>query len=371
MNMVKVTTKRDMINGYPREEYMTLVLTFASLFAAAIPMLVFLFLVWRWDLYDRKPLWLIGGAFLWGALGSVPLAIVGQILFDPWITSLLGSEAYTVNVAIGAPLTEEPAKALILVLLIRAKRFNNICDGFVFGAAAGLGFGMTENAKYFIESALQVGEYVDGTHHWIQLVVTRTLFSAVMHAAATSLVGAATGLGKIYRGSIRAVLVSIGMALAMAMHALWNGLLVTEILPGKEMLQLSKRLGSGVELEPFVYSAFFFIIELSLILFLFALCTWWEGRVLRASLERESKKGLIPEEHVPFLASYWKRDQNGWLREDIPQREYVRLATHLAQRGRQVALLSEKRRKWYELDYRRIKEEINDILHPVSSNKTS
>ena len=50
------------------------------------------------------------------------------------------SDAYTINVAIGAPITEEPAKALILVLLIRAKRFNNICDGFVFGAAAGLGF---------------------------------------------------------------------------------------------------------------------------------------------------------------------------------------------------------------------------------------
>ena len=350
---------------------MTLVLTFASLFAAAIPMLLFLYLVWRWDLYDRKPLWLIGGAFLWGALGSVPLAIVGQIFFDPWISSLFGSNAYTINVAIGAPITEEPAKALIFVLLIRAKRFNNICDGFVFGAAAGLGFGMTENAKYFIESAIQVGEYIDGPQHWMQLVITRTLFSAVMHGAATSLVGAATGLGKLYRGSIRTFLVCIGMALAMGMHGLWNGLLVTEIIPGKEMLQLSERLGGGVDLEPFLYSAFFFVIEFTIVLLIFFACTLWEGRQLRISLEKEAKKGLIPPEHVPYLASYRMRRKEDWLREGIPKKEYIRLATHLAQRGRQVELLSERRHAWYELDYRRLEQEIRDLLHTEASHKTS
>lgn len=350
---------------------MTLVLTFASLFAAAIPMLLFLFLVWRWDLYDRKPLWLIGGAFLWGALGSVPLAILGQIFFDPWISSMFGTNAYSINVAIGAPVTEEPAKALILVLLIRAKRFNNICDGFVFGAAAGLGFGMTENAKYFIESAMQVGEYIDGPQHWMQLVITRTLFSAVMHGAATSLVGAATGLGKLHRGSIRIFFVCIGMALAMAMHGLWNGLLVTEIIPGKETLQLSERLGSGIDLEPFLYSAFFFVIELTIVLLIFAACTLWEGRQLRISLEQEAKKGLIPQEHVPYLASYRMRYKEGWLPSDVPKWEYIRLATHLAQRGRQVDLLSEKRTEWYELDYRRLQEEIRDLLQAGTSHKTS
>ena len=54
------------------------VLFVASLFAAAIPMLFFLYVIWKWDLYDRKPIWLMGGAFLWGALGAVLLAIVGD-----------------------------------------------------------------------------------------------------------------------------------------------------------------------------------------------------------------------------------------------------------------------------------------------------
>jgi RsiW-degrading membrane proteinase PrsW (M82 family) len=346
---------------------MTLFLTFGSLFAAVIPITFFLFLIWRWDLYDRKPLWLMGGAFLWGALGSVPLAIVGQILLDPVFSELFGSEAWGLSVAIGAPITEEPAKALILVLLIRSRRFNNICDGFVFGAAAGLGFGMTENAKYFIESALAIGESYDATGQWVQLVVTRTLFCAVMHGTATSLVGAAAGISKFNRASIRSFSICIGMALALGMHALWNGLLVTEISPGKSFLRLSEIFGSGADMEPFLYSAFFFVIELTLVLILFTSCMWWEGRKLRRSLYVEAERGNIPKEHVPFLSSYFRRRKEGWLDNDIPKEEYIRLTTHLAQRGYQVEAFMGKRKDWYTLDYRRLKEEIKDLLHNSSS----
>ena len=48
-----------------------------------------------------------------------------------------------------APLIEEPAKALCLLALYRSREFDNATDGFVYGAAAGLGFGMTENFFYF------------------------------------------------------------------------------------------------------------------------------------------------------------------------------------------------------------------------------
>ena len=350
---------------------MTLVLTGASLFAAIIPILLFLFCIWNFDLYDRKPLWLMGGAFLWGAFGSVPLAILGQITIDPILYRLFGAEADAIAVAIGAPITEEPAKALILVLLIRAKRFNNICDGFVFGAASGLGFGMTENAKYFMETAMAVGDLADGTAQWMQLVITRTLFCAIMHAAATSLVGAATGLSKFSRWPIRALAVCVGMMLAMGMHALWNGLLVTEITPGKDFLRLSEFFGTGRDIEPFLYSAFFFVIELAIVFSFFRICLWWEGRMLYRSLQKESEKGKIPAEHVPFLASYVARKQDSWLDSSIPKEEYIRLSTHLAQRGRQLEQFTGQQQYWYELDYRRLSEEVGDILASSSAQERS
>ena len=113
------------------------------------------------------------------------------------------------------------------------------------------------------------------------------------------------------------------------------------------------------------------MIELTIVLLIFAACTLWEGRQLRISLEQEAKKGLIPQEHVPYLASYLRRQRDDWLPEEIPKKEYIRLATHLAQRGRQVALLPQKRRAWYELDYRRLQEEIRDLLGMNPSHKTS
>ena len=48
-----------------------------------------------------------------------------------------------------APLIEEPTKAIILFAIVRSRHFDNTTDGFVYGAAAGLGFAMTENFMYF------------------------------------------------------------------------------------------------------------------------------------------------------------------------------------------------------------------------------
>lgn len=78
---------------------MTLILTFASLFAAAIPMLFFLWLVWFFDLYDREPIWLISGAFLWGALGGVLIAIVLQIPIDLTLSFLIDDPKLVMQLA--------------------------------------------------------------------------------------------------------------------------------------------------------------------------------------------------------------------------------------------------------------------------------
>ncbi|MEC7985734.1 MAG: PrsW family intramembrane metalloprotease [Myxococcota bacterium] len=342
---------------------MTIILTIASLFAAAIPMLFFLFVVWNLDLYDRKPLWLVGASFLWGALGAVLIAIFFQIIIDFPVGAIFSPElAMQISVTFVAPLTEEPAKAFILLLLIRSRKYGNICDGFIFGAAAGLGFGMTENAKYFIEGAMMSGDSIVGAAAWSQLVVTRTLFSALMHATASSLVGAAMGFGKFYPRIIRAICASVGMALAMAIHALWNGILVTDVSSGEDFLRLAQRFGVEGPMEPFYLDAILFGIELLLTLSLFFLFQIWESRKLHKNLKIEAENGIIPSEHVPFLASILKRREHGWLDAKIPQKEYISLSTQLALRGGQSRMLTDKRKEWYDSDYRRLQQEVRDIL---------
>ena len=45
------------------------IVIFLSVFAAFVPMVVYLFVIWWMDRYYRQPVWLVGSVFLWGALG--------------------------------------------------------------------------------------------------------------------------------------------------------------------------------------------------------------------------------------------------------------------------------------------------------------
>ena len=73
----------------------------------------------------------------------------------------LGVDPDTVAAMVGpvlvAPLVEEPCKALFLAYVIWNRHFDNMTDGFVYGAAAGLGFGMTENLLYFVSACGDLG----------------------------------------------------------------------------------------------------------------------------------------------------------------------------------------------------------------------
>ncbi|MBM74455.1 MAG: hypothetical protein CMK59_03570 [Proteobacteria bacterium] len=339
---------------------MFIILTLASLIAASVPILGYLFLIWKIDLYSPKPLWLMGAAFLWGALGAVLVAIFSQVTLEFPLSFLLSPELNAqMGATIVAPLTEEPAKAFILLLLIRSRSYSNTCDGFVLGAAAGLGFGMTENAKYFIEGSMQAGLF--GLEFWTQLVITRTLFCAVMHATATSLVGASLGFGKFLSKPLRVVSVSVGLFLALGIHALWNGILVTDVTAGEDFLKLADLLQFEGPMEPMLIDIVLLGAELSLTISTFFAFLFWEGRQLKKSLNIEAKRGLILSQHIPYLSSYWKRRQKGWYEPEEQREEFINLATQLALRGTQSRLLNDKRSEWYKSDYKRIQLEIKSL----------
>ena len=58
---------------------------------------------------------------------------------------------------ISAPLVEESAKAIILLIFFFAKRdeFDGVVDGIVYAAMVGLGFAMTENIQYYGRAAFE------------------------------------------------------------------------------------------------------------------------------------------------------------------------------------------------------------------------
>lgn len=316
-------------------------MTLASIPCAVIPILGFLWFIWWLDRYDREPIWLFLGVFTWGAIGAVFLSLVGSGVVAVPIAALAPEGTVdALLMTFAAPLVEEPSKALILLFVARSRHFDNVTDGFVYGAAAGLGFGMSENLLYFV----RVAETGDPTA-WLLTVVVRTLYSALMHAGATSVVGAALGIAKFRRGAFGTGVLAAGVAVAMGMHALWNGL-----------LSLAQDGAGSLGALNFVL----FPLEFGVLVVIFQVCLVFEHRMLRRELTDEAQRGTLPTSHVRVLSSYLLRWRRGWLPREVDHHEYVRMTTTLALRKSQLA--SGRDALFFESEISELRAEITELL---------
>lgn len=314
-----------------------------SAFCATVPMLAFLLLVWWMDRHEREPLWLFGLTFLWGAIGSIFLSLIGsQTLMVPMVWFLGPEAAEQLSAVIVAPLVEEPMKALILLAVMFSRHFDNTSDGFVYGAAAGLGFGMTENFLYFVNVASSGDLAV-----WLQTVVIRTFFSAVMHACATSWVGAALGFARFRGWGWKLVAAPVGLGGAMGIHALWNGLLTVG-----EFMQTEAFLAVNLAIFP---------VEFLLLFGVFQLAQWEERATIRRELADEVQQGLLPLPHASAIASYFRRRNRAWVPPGVPHWPYIRAVTTLALRKHQCRNASARSHRFYSDEVLRLRREVQGL----------
>jgi len=189
----------------------------SSLFAAVVPMLAYLILIWRLDRHEREPFGKVFKHFLWGALGAVFFGIILSTFLSSTVELFFSRESTLsfIGAVLIAPFAEEIVKALYIFRSYKKDYFDNLTDGLVYGGAIGLGFGMTENLLYFTT-------YDDDVVQWISIVVTRSIFSAVMHGIATATVGAFLAKAKFTLSESRKIYPIIGLLLAMIFHATWN-----------------------------------------------------------------------------------------------------------------------------------------------------
>jgi RsiW-degrading membrane proteinase PrsW (M82 family) len=320
------------------------VLLVPSLLAAVVPMLVLLALVWWLDRYEREPVWLFVLTFLWGAIGGVLFGIAGSLALElPLLVSgAAGPYADAIGPVVVAPLAEEPAKAMFLLIVLWNRGFDEMTDGFVYGAAAGLGFGMTENFMYFMSVAF-TGDVVS----WVGTVVIRTLYSAVMHAGATSIVGAAIGFAR-FKGCLGMLVCGgLGLALAMSMHATWNGLVTLDVQRGDGLFQTI-----NLVMFPFEILVLFTVFQLGLLV---------ESRTIRRELDEEAKYGVMPAHHASVLSSWTRRHGRSWLPRGVDHRRYVRAATTLALRKSQ-ARQAGPRDEFYRDEVLRLRRQVELLL---------
>lgn len=303
-------------------------------------------LIWLSDRYDREPLWLVVLTFLWGAIGAVFLALplntaldMGLQMFAP----LLGEHApfltTVIGPAVGAPLFEEPAKALFLLFVAWNRRPPDMSSGFVYGAAVGLGFAMTENFLYFSSVAGDPWAFVS-------TVAVRTAYSASLHAMASAVVGAAFGFGRLRSWPVWILSTLVGLAVAMLLHALWNGLLV---LDGFTEAQLGT---ANFVLLP---------LEVLFVLGVWQVCLLDDALSIRRELQEEEEAGRIPPQHAWMLASWWRRVLGQVHPPGVDGPRYVRTATALARRKRQLALLGPSAPAFYRDDVLRLRRQLERL----------
>jgi len=322
---------------------MFLILTLLSAVAAVVPMLGFLGLIWWMDRHDREPLWLFLLTFAWGAIGSILLALIGSSILMIPLTAALGPElADQLSAVLIAPLVEEPTKALILFAVMFSRHFDNATDGFVYGAAAGLGFGMTENFLYFTDVA-STGD-VGG---WMFTVLIRTFYSALMHAGASSSVGAMLGFARFRGWGWKIAALPIGFGVAIGMHALWNGLLTVDAFTGTGAFTLANFL--------------LFPLEFLVLVVVFQLAVWDERSTLRRELADEVKEGTLPLAHASAIASWLKRGKGDWLPRGVPHWPYVHAATTLAFRKHQCRNASRRAYPFYADEVLRLRREVKGL----------
>lgn len=169
--------------------------------------------------------------FGWGACTAALIAILANSFATEWIAAATTDpfDADRLGSVAIAPVVEESAKAaaLLLLFVFRRRRFTGPADGFVIAGFTATGFAFTENVLYLgnaFEEDLAKGTGVLDSVTAATFFV-RAVLSPFAHPLFTVLTGLGFGAAAAGAGG-RARTVGpplLGLALAMGLHALWNG----------------------------------------------------------------------------------------------------------------------------------------------------
>ena len=197
------------------------ILTLVSLLAALIP-LCFVLPIFLWlDRFEAEPWRYLLTAFLYGALGSTILAMIGNGIFGSILGRLFGAENQDVLTAvIAAPLVEETTKGVFLLVMwfFMRREFNGLTDGIVYAGIVAAGFAFTENIQYFAGAGMENG--LLGFSFTFGL---RGLVTPFLHPMFTSMTGIGVGLAAVSKSMpVKIVAPILGWCAGVLMHGLWN-----------------------------------------------------------------------------------------------------------------------------------------------------
>lgn len=194
------------------------------LFIAFLPPLFYMIWIRNTERYEREPWKPVLLSFAWGATVAIIASLVLEIVLS--IPLALSIDEYTVQSFIAAvliaPFVEEFTKPLALGMKSVRTNLDELEDGLIYGAAAGLGFSATENLFY------EVSFMSEGLLLFTVLVLIRTVGGCLLHASATALTGYGYGRSLLERRAFSSVLPFFMMAVGA--HAFYNFIVSFELI---------------------------------------------------------------------------------------------------------------------------------------------
>jgi RsiW-degrading membrane proteinase PrsW (M82 family) len=241
--------------------------------------------IYLWlDRYEPEPRGLILTALGWGALVATAAALVLQAL-----DQFAFGRPESLSAAVVAPLTEEAAKGVFVLLLVVARRrvVDGVLDGIVYAGMVGIGFAFTENILY-LAAAYLGGEGIGpgGIGALTGTFVVRGIFSPFAHPLFTAAIGVGVGYAVVTRsGVVRVAAPVLGYAIAVLGHALWNA---AAYYAGGEYFLVT-----------------YLLLMVPAFLLMAGFAVWArrrEGQMLARALTDAAHRGFLPPHEVPWLA---------------------------------------------------------------------
>lgn len=275
---------------------------------AFVPTLVYAMFIWWLDRYEKEPVPLLLVAFMWGALPAIVLAFILEVAADaPLQQFLLPTHAEVTGASLLAPIVEEAAKAIILVVLFLAYRreFDNVLDGVIYGAMVGLGFAFVENVLYFLSAGGDQG--LPSIEQMLTLWVLRAGVFGLNHSMFTAFTGAALGLARsLKKGWQRGLVPGLGLGTAMLFHAIHNFLVSAIGLLSDDESNVGLVLGACFGALASDY------LGLILVLGLAITSSIREGHIIRETLLEEVALGRLTPDEYHMLMSGARRWSARW-----------------------------------------------------------
>ncbi|OHV03085.1 hypothetical protein BKN37_15255 [Mycobacterium talmoniae] len=180
----------------------------------AVVLLAYLWL----DRWEPEPPRLLLLAFGWGASLAVVVSVLLELSLESWIAPGAKTPS-AASIAVGAPLIEEAAKGLFLVVMMTGRRrneMNSLTDCLVYAGITAAGFAWLEDILYIADA--------DTLAHSLLTAAMRLVMAPFAHPLFTTM----TGIGVFFALRQRHIAAKIGCVLAgyaaaVLLHASWNG----------------------------------------------------------------------------------------------------------------------------------------------------